>query len=157
MDFPTDRLFKFLTLAGAALVTFGITVSLEKFNAAELQRIELRAKLSEQSQVYEDFAKNVNSMDAVMRRIEKLRLANASKADIEKEMDRFPRFQSESDKLYPNVQRVELEVKKHLDLAGHLETMRNWWFFICGVSTIAGLLMVRVGLREWLRQPLNKR
>ena len=56
---PTYRLHKFIAITGIALIIFSITIPIDKYNKAELARIEANENLNKSKFAYARFAEIV--------------------------------------------------------------------------------------------------
>lgn len=151
---PTDRLHKFTAIAGVALLLIGITIPIQKYQEAEVQRIEALAKAQEVRYAYDRYAKQVNQMIALRNDAATRDLKNSDLADVK---SKIGALNPEAEKLGKDTERVIVEMIKHAELAAHLEFMRNLWFALSFVSGLAGSSLAFFGFRQWLQQPKNER
>ncbi len=150
---PTDRLHKFIAVGGIALFITGVTLPLERFNEAELQRIDAVEKLQEFGYAYSDFAVKVNEGIAAHNQwIKEPTPENAQRvADVVKANEAIV------EKLERASRDALIRSKKHVDLAVHYQFIRNIWFAIGAFCVIAGVLLSYYGFRRWLREPKRSR
>jgi hypothetical protein len=151
---PTDRLHKFLAIAGLALFSLGVTVPLQKYQDAELQLIEARAKLRETQNAYNRYAAQVNAMIAIYgEAAEKGGGPETTSAAREKILKLDP----DATKLGREVEDVLIQVVKQIELASHLENIKTIWFAIGLLFLFGGTAIAFVGFKQWLLQPKNAR
>jgi hypothetical protein len=151
---PTDRLHKFAAIAGLALLIVGITIPVQKYQEAEVQRIEAIAKMQEVRYAYERYASQVNQMidmrnDAVTRGLKD--------SELEAVKGKIRALDPEAEKLGKETERVIVEMIKHTELAAHLGFVQNLWFAISFFGALGGSVLAFFGFRQWFRQPKNER
>lgn len=151
---PTDRLHKFLAIGGLALLAMGISIPIQKYQEAEVQRIEALTRLREEQYAYQHFADQVNRMirihdDAVTH--------DRQGAELAKAKAKLAALTPEANRLGKETEKTIVEMTKQGELAMHLKFMRNLWLGVCFASATLGAIAAFFGFRQWLRQPKNER
>jgi len=151
---PTDRLHKFLAVAGVALVLLGLSLPIQRYQEAEVQRIEALARARELQYSYTHYAAQVNSMTEIYNNAVSRDLDKAQMAEVRK---KILTMNPEANNLGKETEHAIVELFKQTELAMHMEFMRNLWFAIGIVCVLSGGCLGFVGFRQWLSQPRNKR
>lgn len=151
---PTDRLHKFQAVAGVALVVFGLSIPMQRYEEAEVQRIEAWARAREMQFAYGHYATQVNSMvsiynDAISRGLDK--------EELTKIRQKILAMNPEANSFGQEAERAIVESLKQSELAMHMESMRNLWFAIGAICVLGGAILGFFGFRQWLLQPRNER
>lgn len=151
---PTDRLHKFLAIGGLALLAAGISIPIQKYQEAEVQRIEALTRLREVRYAYQHFAEHVNRMigihnDAVSHDLQG--------SDLAKAKGELAALAPEAKVLGKETEKTIVELTKQGELAVHLRFIQNIWFGVGFVSATLGAVATFFGFRQWLRQPKNER
>lgn len=151
---PTDRLHKFLAIGGLVLLATGISIPIQKYQEAEVQRIEAMARVRENQYAYQHFADQVNRMirihnDAVSH--------NLQGADLAKAKAKGAALTPEAKVFGKETEKTIVEMTKQIELAVHLKFIQNLWFGVGFASATLGAIAAFFGFRQWLRQPKNER
>lgn len=153
IDPPTDRLHKFLAVGGIALLIAGVTLPLERFNDAELRRIDAFEKAQQFRYAYSDFAEKVNEgIDAHNHWVKKPTPENAQRVK-----DVLRDNEAVIEQLDLATREAGVKLKKQVDLAVHYHFIRNIWFAIGAFSVIFGILTSWYGFSRWFREPKRSR
>ena len=157
---PTDRLHKFIAIAGVALILIGVTYPIEKYNESELARINALEKMDETKFAQQRFAQKVKEEKAIMSRTfdsNGLKKPNVSVEQLRKAAQDFFEREPEARKLEKEMNDALIQYKKHSELTKHYESMKKLWFFIGALSFLIGTSLSIVGFRQWLSQPKSSR
>ena len=151
---PTDRLHKFLAIGGLALLVSSITVSLQKYEDAEIQRTETYAKLQEVQFTYSHYADHVNRMigirnEAISRGLKGQALAEAQ--------EKVQALNPEAEKLGRETERVLVEMTRLVELTVQMQWMKKIWIGLGIFGSLIGIAMTYIGFRQWIRLPENER
>ena len=151
---PTDRLHKFLAIAGVALVILGFTYPIQKFHEAEIQRIEAVARVRELHYSYGRYAEKVNEMIGIYNSA----VSHGSDSEeMSKAIKRIIELNPDATNSGRETEEIIVESTKHFELAMHMETMRNIWFGVGLLCLIGGVTLSFIGFRQWLSQPQDQR
>ena len=148
IEVPTDRLHKFFAVGGLVLCALGITFFLERFNEAELQRIEASVELQKFINASSDYAENVNEAIAAHNRWVK----NPTIENKQRAQEFITANKAATEKLGLDARDFSVESKKQLDLALHYQFMRNVWFVIAVLFLFFGALFSYYGFTRWWRE-----
>ena len=152
---PTDRLHKFLAIAGVALFILGVTVPLDRYDQAVRQFIEAKSKVMELSQAQIRLSQ---WLEAVNNRVQQNQadrpppvLRNADSLNDAGRLAKDPLD------LEREIADLSVQARKQLDLAEHTEKIRTVWFVLGLFCIIGGLILATAGFAMWWRQPANER
>jgi|MudIll2142460700_1097286.scaffolds.fasta_scaffold09585_2 hypothetical protein len=151
---PTDRLHKFLAIAGTALFFLGVTIPLDRYDQSVRQFIEAKGKVMELSQAqfrlskWLDSLKNPPQNDSV-----------TAPADISTPVSSVDRARIEKDSagLEREIADLSVQTQKQIDLAQHLERIKTTWFVLGFMCILGGIVIATIGFIIWWRQPENER
>jgi hypothetical protein len=148
---PTDRLHKFLAIGGIVAVLTGITTAIQKYEEAEVQRIEAIAKMN----AIQIPARAANDLLERMIKIQRDALHGKKVTDKEYEKAKASFFALDPDaqKYLREMDQAIIEGQKQSQLAVHRERIRNLWFGLSFAAIALGVVAAWVGFRQWLRQP----
>jgi hypothetical protein len=127
---PTDRLHKFLAIAGLALFVVGVTFPIDRYDQAVRQFIEAKA-------VFMDVSNKQLELSTL--------LSKGSDSGAEHE-----RLQRE----------IAVGLNKARtagELAEHANALKTIWFVLGSFCTFGGLALALVGFRMWWKQPVELR
>ena len=157
---PTDRLHKFIAITGIALIIFSITIPIDKYNEAELARIEANENLNKSKFAYARFAEIVREETSLFSTYFDKNSKLKEGVDVEKFRNAAKDFFARA----PEVRKLEREMndsliqsEKHLELMEHFVHIRNIWFLIGISASLLGLGLAYVGFKQWLKQPKSIR
>jgi hypothetical protein len=146
---PTDKLYKFMAVAGIALVIFGITYPIDRYHDAELSRIDAIEKAQIYANSYEQYAAKVNEGIKLQNKILAEGLKGNEAEKIRKEIrSKIP----DMDILNNEVQDAKANLDKNIALMEHYHFMRNLWFTLGTICIIGGCILCFVGFKEWIRR-----
>ncbi|WP_428506464.1 hypothetical protein [Roseateles sp.] len=151
---PTNRLNELLALGGLALVALGFTVPLQKYHEADVHRIEAKAKDRKAASAYRRYAEKVNEM---------IRISNEAVASVvtgkeRKEIAaRIHALNPDTESLGREMDGILGDSRKHVDLAAHLQLLRNLWFTVASACVLGGIAAAFIGFRQWSMQPKDVR
>lgn len=135
-------------------MALSISVSLQKYQEAEIQRIEVFTRMREERYAYQHFADLVNRMIQIHADIESRGLQGA---ELEKEKAKLAALIPEARKLGKETETTIVVMNKQFELAMHFKFMRNLWLGICFVGATIGAIATLYGFRQWFLQPKNER
>ena len=147
---PTDRLHKFLAIAGIALFIVGITVPLDRWDQAVRQFIEAKAKALEVGQAQMRLS---NWLDALKTRLDQAAGATADSV-TQAELARLP---AEAEKFEREIADLSVQARKQLDLAEHAERARTVWMVLGTLCLLGGAGLATAGFAMWWREPPDMR
>lgn len=147
MNLPTDKLYKFISIAGVALVIYGVTLPWQHYDKAERQRIEFLEVAEKSLRLMED---HMSTMDKQVRLLEKL--SNLEKD--ERDPDDHKKIidldiEIENSRNMYNEQAII--ARKNQRLYSHDSTMHNIWSWLSIISVIIGFVMAFIGFKIWHR------
>ena len=161
---PTDRLHKFLAIAGISLILFGVTWPLTKYSEAELEQINMAEKMDETKYAHDRFVQIVKEATSSMDRFYKGGSCGVSglkddisKVEFRKAYKAFLEQEPEVRKLEKEMYGALIQYKKHSKLAEHYEHMKKVWFSIGALCVLIGMNLSFIGFRQWLAQPKSSR
>lgn len=144
---PSDRLYKFIAIGGLALVIACFTYSLQKYEEAEVARIEAATKFqrlySSIELTFMNFAKVAPMHEELMAKMK-----SGEPASIP---DEYVRIMREIDKLTGEMAANRVEAERALSLAQHYIVMRNVWIVFGVLGALLGSALSFIGFRQWLR------
>lgn len=151
---PTDRLHKFLAIAGLVLITTGFTYAVSQYDKAELKRIDALEQTELFVQAYGRYAEKVNEQILLYNRMINEDLTKEKSKALIKDI-----FNKESDVISLNraVQNSMVQSRKQIELMEHYYFMRNFWFVLGVACVLTGTALSFIGFRQWLAQPKLKR
>lgn len=151
---PTDRLHKFLAIAGVALFLIGVTYPIDKYHTAEIHRIVAFEKVQSFAFAYGRFAEKVNTQrDIYNSAIEK----GLAREKFEPEAKRIREIEPDVKRLDSEVQNILVQSQKQVALMQHYYFIRNLWFFIGACCVLVGSFLAYLGFKQWLSQPKEER
>lgn len=151
---PTDRLHKFLAIAGTALFILGVTIPLDRYDQSKRQCIEATAKSQEivQAQqrlsIWPDSLNNPQQNSSVVAPDHETKLASGvdhARLDIEK-----ARLEREKGDL-------SVQQQKQIALAQHAERLYAIWLVLGCICILGGMVLAALGFAMWWRQPEGER
>ncbi|HWT20464.1 MAG TPA: hypothetical protein VN280_16230 [Variovorax sp.] len=151
---PTDRLHKFLAISGIAVVAASISVPLQRYQDAELQRITAEEKLQQAGYALGRFSNSLAKQVPVAKEVIK-RWPSADAA--QPFVGRLNELVAETEKLSREAETAVVESKKQVSLMQHYLFMKNLWFGIGMAGMLFGCWLSFVGFRQWLAQPKAER
>jgi hypothetical protein len=151
---PSDRLHKFLAVGGVALILASVTVPVQKYQEADRQRIEAVAKARNVRLVFEPYREQVSRMERIQKDAISSRLTGKNLEDAK---NQFFAINIEAEKLERETNAAILEMSREIDVALHLERMRNIWLALCALGVLLGSWLMFVGFKQWLRLPKHER
>jgi hypothetical protein len=152
---PTDRLHKFLAIAGVALFTLGVTIPLDRYDQAVRQFIEAKSKVMELSQAQIRLSQ---WLEAVNNRVQQSQADRrppvSSKPGSANDMGRLAKDPLELER---EIADLSIQARKQIDLAEHVDKIRRVWFGLGLFCIIGGLIRSTLGFAMWWRQPASER
>ena len=150
---PTDRLHKFLAIAGIVLFIVGVTVPLDRYDQAVRQFIEAKAKTLEVGNVQLRLSKVLDAYHARQKQLEAESSANKNAAVASERAQ----FEADVVKLQREIADLSVQARKQFDLAEHAERARTLWLVLGAFCVVGGLAIATVGFVMWWRQPADLR
>jgi len=150
---PTDRLHKFLAIAGIALFIVGVTVPLDRYDQAVRQFIEAKAKTLEVGNVQLRLSE---VLDAYHARSKQLDAASSPEKSAAVASERA-QFGTDVVKLQREIADLSVQARKQFDLAEHAERARTLWLVLGAFCVIGGLAIATLGFVMWWHQPPEQR
>jgi hypothetical protein len=154
IDPPTDRLHKFLAVGGLVLITLGVTYPLQKYDEAELHRIDAFDRTQRFGQAYTRYAEKVNEQIDLYNKVQG---SDSDPRLIESAKKGILARQSEVAALERETSAAEADSSRNIQLMQHYYFMRNLWFCIGIFLVLVGTTASAFGFRQWLRQPKSTR
>ena len=151
---PTDRLHKFLAIAGTALFILGVTIPLDRYDQSVRQFIEAKGKFMELSKAQLRLSKWLDS------------LGNAQQNSPVGAPERATRLASGVDdakletefaKLEREIADLSVQAQKQLDLAEHANGIRAIWLVLGCLCIVGGGVLAALGFEIWWRRPADER
>ena len=157
---PTDRLHKFLAIAGTALFILGVTIPLDRYDQSVRQFIEAKAKFMELSEAQLRLSKWLETQTRAVE--EQVRAAKAAQGDPQQQRaaaDAFDpaRVEAEAARFEREIADLSIQARKQGDLAEHADRVRALWLVLGCACILGGLALAAVGFAMWWRQPENER
>lgn len=154
MSPPTDRLHKFLAITGMALVAASVSLPLQRYQDAELQRIDAEEKLQQAGYALERFGDSIKKQLPIANEaIKRLPSAEAAQPFI----DRLNKLAVDTEKAALEAQGALIASQKQIALAQHYRFVKIVWFGIGAVSFLVGCWLIFVGIRQWIAVPKTER
>jgi hypothetical protein len=154
---PTDRLHKFLAVGGLCLFLIGVIYPIEKYNQAEIERINTNTKLNEAKFSIERF-------EAKITELKNFRLRYSDRDGNLKKNIPIEDFILATNEILKNIPEFQKEVDssivsygKQIELNEHYEFIKKVWFTLGGLCIIIGGCLAYVGFKQWLSQPKSSR
>lgn len=152
---PTDRLHKFLAIAGIALFILGVTIPMDRYDQSVRQFIEAKSKVMELSRAQQRLSEWLDAVGkaAQQRGSTDRPLDSSSLAGV------FDRSLLDSDpaKLEREIADLSVQAQKQLDLAAHAERIRVVWVALGAFCIFGGIALAAAGFAMWWRQPADQR
>jgi len=147
---PTDRLHKFLAIAGIALFIVGVTIPLDRYDQSVRQFIEAKSKAMELGRAQLRYSQ---MLDSEHKKATSLLAAPGSTAAV---ADRV-----QPDASFATIEReiadLSGQAQTQLELAEHAERIRAIWTWLGVTCVFGGAAMAALGFVIWCRQPANER
>lgn len=154
IDVPTDRLHKFLAIGGLLLVVLGIFYPLQKYEEAELHRIEALSRLENFANSFLVFESKVSEF----RPLYEAAIRDGADSHAAQELSRrLLEKQPALDALQREAAAAGTESRKNIHLMQHYYVMRNVWMAIGIVLMVLGVFSALRGFSIWLKQPQKNR
>lgn len=141
-------------MGGLALVALGFTVPLQKYHEAEVQRIEAKAKDREAASAYRRYAEKVNEMIRISNEAVASGITGKEREEI---AAKIHALNPDAESLGREMDDMLSESRKHVELAAHLQLLRNLWFTVASACVLGGIAAAFIGFRQWFMQPKDVR
>jgi hypothetical protein len=151
---PTDRLHKFLAIAGVALFVLGVTIPLDRYDQSVRQFIEAKSKVMELSRAQLRLSEWLDSLGSVQQGDRTVRRPdpNNPAAGVDRS-----RLDTDPATLEREIAELSVQAQKQLDLAEHAERIRAVWVVLGSFCIFGGIALAAFGFALWWRQPADQR
>jgi hypothetical protein len=162
---PTDRLHKFLAIAGTALFILGVTIPLDRYDQSVRQFIEAKAKSMELGEAQLRFSKMLDEAQLrLSKEIESLKNPQRNSSVVAPDhatklangVD-LARLETETARFEREIADLSVQAQKQLDLAEHAERIRAIWLVLGCICILGGMVLAALGFAMWWRQPEDER
>lgn len=151
---PTDRLHKFLAIGGLVVAITSVTIPLDKYHEAEVQRINTFAKAREIQYSYQRYAAQVNKMIEINNDAVRNGVIGKERDEVAKKIHALD---PEATKLSRELEALLVEGERQAGLSVHYSFLKNIWLCIGIIGFIVGIAASFFGFRQWLIQPKDVR
>ncbi|PVZ89962.1 hypothetical protein C9426_00855 [Serratia sp. S1B] len=142
---PTDRLHKFLTLGGCALIIWTINISVNNYERTELARAKALIKVQQATWKYNDYASDVN------KGIEIYNKAIKNHEDPRKYSKQILENSKKADSKDANAQKALTDVLEAAYTLDTYEKIRNFWFAMSAIFSLLGISAFVIGIYIWYK------
>lgn len=162
---PTDRLHKFLAIAGTALFILGVTIPLDRYDQSVRKFIEAKAKAVELGEAQLRFSKMLDAaqrgLDKEIADLKRLQQNGSAAAPdhavkLTSGVD-LAKLETETARLEREIADLSGQAQKQIALAEHAYQIRAIWFALGSLCILGGLALAVLGFAMWWRQPENER
>lgn len=165
----TDRLHKFLAIAGTALFILGVTIPLDRYDQSVRQFIEAKTRVMELGEAQLRLSKWIEAQTRVAEdqlHATKEALNNTQQNSLVVAPDRATKLASgvdhasvetEAAKLEREIADVSVQARKQGDLAEHADRIRAIWLVLGCICILGGIVLAVLGFAMWWRQSENDR
>jgi hypothetical protein len=150
---PTDRLHKFMAIAGLALALGGVTGALRQYADTGLQEAEFIGKVAKVRSVYNRFATEARAQIARTEKLGTNGLSPAERATLQAESQKFRDLQPTFDREFAD---AEADAQRYQAIAQHLGRMESIWLFVAGTCLCVGGFVSYKGFRVWWSRRENE-
>lgn len=151
---PTDTLYKFFAVGGLAMLIFGATYPVQRYEDAELKRVDAVEKYQRFHDAHGRFAREQNEWIAIWN--DKIVKGNLPLDEQIKWLDEILSHRPALKSLRREGEDALIEARKQVEIALHYQFMSRLWLVIGACCVVVGAIGSYWGFSKWRRQARNE-